>query len=72
MTERCDPPRCVRPIGHLGDCAEHWHWKVPRCGQVMRSGARCARRYGHKPYHQSRAQLVRIARRVRTWKAQAA
>jgi hypothetical protein len=57
--ERCDPPRCVRPIGHCGECRPTWHRREV-CGvQTSRMRAPCARRPGHGWDHRSASLLAR-------------
>jgi hypothetical protein len=47
MIERCNPPACVRPIGHDGACRPTWHARRV-CGVWLpRARAACARTAGH-------------------------
>lgn len=46
---RCNPPVCVRVIGHAGDCRPSWHAvSTNRCGVPLPIvNEPCARRAGH-------------------------
>jgi hypothetical protein len=50
---RCDPPRCVRLIGHDGECRPTFH-RRELCGKWLpKAGATCARTAGHGWQHES-------------------
>jgi len=47
VTERCNPPVCVRPIGHEDECRPTW-FRRPLCGAWLpQARATCTRRAGH-------------------------
>lgn len=68
MTERCDPPHCVRVLGHDGECRPTW-FGFERCGFVVRLGVVCARSVGHAAEHKTRRQLDTDAKRQARFKA---
>lgn len=49
--EICDPPYCVRPIGHDGECRSTWTRRTI-CGAPLRDGP-CFRTKGHGWDHRS-------------------
>lgn len=57
MSERCDPPHCIRLLGHPGKCGRSIRAN-PQCGKLMRNLQEpCARRLGHAGGHKSRYAL---------------
>lgn len=69
MRDRCDPPACVRVLGHDGDHWQTW-WGRPLCGAPMPlAGTVCARHVGHKDSHKSRRAMDSDAARQMRWKA---
>lgn len=51
---RCNPPDCLRPIAHKGECRPSYRSGVTVCAAPMKSHTTCARGTGHKGTHRSR------------------